>query len=465
MTKKKTVPKSKCFWKPENASKTKEKDDSVCSTEEQEPLNVDFTTEMWDALLTEDPTENWGFQGKQNEDERDEPQPLPISEIGDIILDAMTDEDILEELRCLEEEDREIEEIKEDFELPSNSNTTTHRADGLRKSVAEIIHGGVRKQSKRKYNNYWRMYLKYANERSQTETSDITVMHFFVDMLEKKKFGLGSVFSIYACVNAGFQREFGINLNQNKELMKLLINLTKYYQPTKTRILTEHEMEKVFTEIFDPKKHDDLLYLVTIALMYYGLLRQNEVHAIKVQDVTIVEDKKIIHVNFPNPTKSRARGFAFTIPPELYDVFITYLKQLRAKDRQTLANSQFLKNAQKSGIRKQNMGRDRHNIILKRISDYFGFDKRLTSHTWRRSAATILANSGISVLGLKRAGRWKNLESAEHYIEHSQPVLIDWMKRLSKHAREEKEEREEFGTDGEKIVAMMTVSLLHMFSS
>ena len=77
------------------------------------------------------------------------------------------------------------------------------------------------------------------------------------------------------------------------------------------------------------------------------------------------------------------------------------------------------------------MGKGRHAGILRRIESFLGLPPNsLTSHVWRRSAATELANSGISLLGLKRAGRWKNLASAEEYLEHSIPVQQDRVNRL-----------------------------------
>ena len=208
--------------------------------------------------------------------------------------------------------------------------------------------------------------------------------------------------------------------------------------------------------VFDPDDHEDLQGLITVSLMFFGLLRQSEVHTLKVKDITLVEDKRIVHVNFPNATKSRAHGLAFIILTHLYSHYEKYVKQLRAKDRATLADSQFLKNHIKNGLHYQNMGKDKHVWFLRKIEKFFGWPRCLTTHCWRRSAATVLANSGISVIGLKRAGRWKNLETAEHYLEHSAPVLDDRMNRLSGHKRGNDEM--EWGENGEKVASMMTVS-------
>ena len=55
---------------------------------------------------------------------------------------------------------------------------------------------------------------------------------------------------------------------------------------------------------------------------------------------------------------------------------------------------------------------------------------RFTVHSFRRSAATALAESGISVVGLCHAGRRKSLVTAQEYHEHSTFEKEDRVDRL-----------------------------------
>eukprot|EP00957_Ditylum_brightwellii_P016028 1207823-Ditylum_brightwellii.AAC.1 len=45
-------------------------------------------------------------------------------------------------------------------------------------------------------------------------------------------------------------------------------------------------------------------------------------------------------------------------------------------------------------------------------------EKSLTAHCGRRSGAVALADAGISIPNLKRAGRWASTLAVEEYIEH-----------------------------------------------
>ena len=134
-------------------------------------------------------------------------------------------------------------------------------------------------------------------------------------------------------------------------------------------------------------------------------------------------------MDFKDSIKSRARGFGFAAPPKTYDWFVTYISQIGKKkeSKVPIGEKKFLKNYSFKGKKRyQNMGRDRISSILRRIETFLGLDPlTLTVHIFRRTSETFLADSDISLLGLKRAGRWKSLTSAEEYIKHSRPVQED----------------------------------------
>ena len=100
--------------------------------------------------------------------------------------------------------------------------------------MATLAHCGSRRRTRTIYRRHWAMYVNYCRaEGNRGPTTEVMAIHFFVDILSRKKFGVSSVWSIYACVNSGMQREYGKNVNEMKELKKFLINLTKFYKPKK----------------------------------------------------------------------------------------------------------------------------------------------------------------------------------------------------------------------------------------
>ena len=291
-----------------------------------------------------------------------------------------------------------------DFEPKQGS----RRADGMRRDVASRCSSGSKKTTKAKYSLWWTRYVKYSRENDEREDKESTVCHYFHDSLNNRDFGVGSVWSIYACINSGMRTKYGMQMNKWCELRTMLVNITKYYIPKKSDIITKEQFKTLILLCFDPNNPSDLASIITISLMYCGLLRQSEVHEIRVEDVKVSKESDNIYVDFARPTKSRARGFGFMLPTFLTPYFKLYCSQLdrTGKHGKPLKTSQFLKNYNlRSKKRSQNMGKMKHFATLRKIELFLKLTpKSLTSQCWRRSAATELANSGISLLGLKRAG-------------------------------------------------------------
>ena len=91
----------------------------------------------------------------------------------------------------------------------------------------------------------------------------------------------------------------------------------------------------------------------------------------------------------------------------------------------------------KDGIRRENQGKNQEKR-LRFVERKLGYPEgSLTSHSFRRSGATKLADSGISLINLKKAGRWRSSTVSEGYIERSRARMVDQMKRLSMNNGEE----------------------------
>ena len=318
--------------------------------------------------------------------------------------------------------------------LPEQQDKTITGKDGLRKDIWDLIDQSMKESTKKKYTKYQQMYVDYWKKTNQDPLSEATYCHFFKDSIDNKLFGLGSVWSVYSCINHWAAKKFSENLNDFKRLRALLKALTKWYLPKKAGIIKAEDMDRLLRTL----NHDDpyeLQTLVWAALSYYGLLRKDEVTCVEVQDVHIDEEKDEIWTEFDRATKTRAEGFSFCLPGFLIPAFQEYIRQLGPNPDK---KSRFLKNMRsKDGIRKENQGKNQERRI-RFIERFLGYEEgSLTSHSFRRSGATQLANSGISLINLKKAGRWRSSTVAEGYIERSRARMLDQMKRLTTSVRRE----------------------------
>ena len=95
--------------------------------------------------------------------------------------------------------------------------------------------------------------------------------------------------------------------------------------------------------------------------------------------------------------------------------------------------TEFLKNWSNSKDgrgRKQNLGLNKLNGFSKVAAKLLGKEGNFTTHSFRRSGATALAESGISVVGLCNSGRWKSLVTAQEYHDDTEAQKRDRVERL-----------------------------------
>ena len=151
--------------------------------------------------------------------------------------------------------------------------------------------------------------------------------------------------------------------------------------------------------------------MVGSTLGLYGLLRSWETMTLQVKDILNGLDKTLpgdsFDVEYPYTTKTQKEGFYFEIPAKYRCFFQAYRLQLSEGCDQT---SRFLKNRHvRSKTRHQNLGikkiRGWANMFAKLLNLPFSVD--YSSHSFRRTGATILADAGIDMINLKRMGRWK----------------------------------------------------------
>ena len=129
---------------------------------------------------------------------------------------------------------------------------------------------------------------------------------------------------------------------------------------------------------------------------------------IEVDDVKVEKRglHNIIEVTFKHEQKRKNEGFTYYVPSKFAPMFSRYIGEL-CQDIVAKGNVQFLKNWNKIGKRRvQNTGKNNVNImhhagckILEKTH------KGYSSHCWRRSAATNLANAGVLLINLKQHGQ------------------------------------------------------------
>lgn len=120
-------------------------------------------------------------------------------------------------------------------------------------------------------------------------------------------------------------------------------------------------------------------------------------------------------INLPDTKTKRER--TFVVKGEYLDIVKKY-QALRPSNVPT--NKLFL-NYQNGKCTKQVIGRNKFAGFPKQIATFLELEnpENYTGHCFRRTSATLLADSGANLTMLKRHGGWKSDQVAEGYIEQS----------------------------------------------
>ena len=151
--------------------------------------------------------------------------------------------------------------------------------------------------------------------------------------------------------------------------------------------------------------------------MYYGLLCCSDVLKICYADAQF-DKKGRIEVSFDHARKRKNPGFTYLIPSLYGKLFQKYNKQLLES---ILPSDTYLRKYVKQfNCRKTVIGPRAVSKFVNICCEILHRDPvEYTGHAFRHSAATNLADAGVSFVNLKRHGQWKSDSVAEGYIANS----------------------------------------------
>ena len=272
-----------------------------------------------------------------------------------------------------------------------------------------------------RYQNLFKDFCKVNRIPVNKRYDDQMLVKFFASL--KNTYSPSTIWVIYSCVNRLFIAQEGKKLNDLPRLRIFLKNLSSRYVAKKSKVFSPEQIHTVLMNCMESKDPFDTIMGVGISVMYFGLLRARDVMNIQCQDVTCNEERKY-EVNFEHMRKRKNVGFTYTIPIFYSPLFAKYITQI---DESKMTSNRFLKNFNKrSGSRIQNCGINNIRKWIKKMCDMLHIDADgYTTHCFRRSAATNLADAGVSFINLKRHGQWQSDAVVEGYIANSKPMRLE----------------------------------------
>lgn len=151
----------------------------------------------------------------------------------------------------------------------------------------------------------------------------------------------------------------------------------------------------------------------------YGACRREELLKLSLEDIQDLGDS--VKITIPNTKTKIVRQFVIaqgnSADVDMLQLFRTYAVKRPADTK----HSRFFIGYRNGLCGKQAIGINTIGTMPKVIAEYLKLPspQEYTGHCFRRSSASILADTGVDISVLKRHGGWKSSTVAEGYVENS----------------------------------------------
>ena len=214
-----------------------------------------------------------------------------------------------------------------------------------------------------------------------------------------------------------------VDLKNFKKLTLMLKKNSKESAPQKkSKIFTKEQLVDFWDRA--PNTPDVVLDKLISQIGYFGLLRSGEIRKLQFEMFQLKEDSVWIYYDKVQKTTKDLHRFILPRIDE-YKLYMSYFEDPKGHFFRT-----YRKTLKRFIVTP--MGKNTIASAAKRIAKFLNLDPNgYGGHTWRRTGATELANSGASTIELKRAGRWKSDNVAHGYVDSSDPSKKRQAEQLS----------------------------------
>ncbi|XP_063972557.1 uncharacterized protein LOC135160192 [Diachasmimorpha longicaudata] len=262
-------------------------------------------------------------------------------------------------------------------------------------------------KSREKYQAIYKKFTSWRETNNKGPLSQEVLLDFFVELSEKMK--PSSLWSHYSMLKHTINSNDKIDISSYKKLNVFLKLQSTGFKSKQTKVLTPNDIERFLNEAPDNQ------FLATKVALIFGIIgacRRQELCNITMDDIE--DDGVMAFVTIPKTESDPERSF--TICGEFYNMYKKYFN-LRPRH---VGTKRFFVNYQNGKCTHQVIGINKFGSMPRTIASYLKLPnpESYTGHSFRRTSATLLADSGADLATLKRHGGWKS-KVARHFIEYS----------------------------------------------
>lgn len=264
-------------------------------------------------------------------------------------------------------------------------------------------------KSRQQYDIAYKRLIEWCKMKKVADkfTENILLAYFE----EKSKLWKAStLWSNFSMIKASLQIKNNVDISKYYKLIAFLKRKSVGYRPKKSKIFTSEQINTFLNEAPDTKY---LMIKVASIFGLFGACRREELCKLTLDDIEKSENSLLIHIL---ETKTNVRR-SFCIVGS----YMNYYHKYAALRPATVTHRRFFLNYVNDKCTVQPVGINTFGKIPTNIAEFLKLPdpKQFTGHCFRRSSASLLADSGANLITIKRHGGWKSSAVAEGYIEDS----------------------------------------------
>ncbi|KAJ8909322.1 hypothetical protein NQ315_016113 [Exocentrus adspersus] len=259
--------------------------------------------------------------------------------------------------------------------------------------------GILPKKSRKIYEAQYDTFVKWCCQRKLENVNEDVLLVFFLRR-NRKPFSFSTLWAHYS-------------------MLKTMLNVKKKYRrykPKNAKVLTLDQIDKFLLEVPDK---DFLMIKLALIFGVAGACRGKELHQLTISDVTDMDHALLVNVR--NTKNNVDRNFIINNSNKNGIDLIEVCRKYMALRKPETTHSRFFVRYEKSQCTVQAIGKNTFGKIPQKVAEYLNLPNSTlyTGHCFRRTSASLLADSGASIDVWKRHGGWKSASVAEGYIENS----------------------------------------------
>jgi site-specific recombinase XerD len=270
------------------------------------------------------------------------------------------------------------------------------------------------KDSANRYRKVMANYNEYCLNNAITNKLSGDSIYTYLNHLHETDMAPTTISTILSIIGRYFDLVHKIDLEGENPMIRNTLSLwSKNHTKKQARIFSLEEFHRYINIAPDDHKH--LPMKVAAIIEVNCSMRLNEAHNLVWNNISLGTTE--ININFKR-SKINQNQNCKIIDPIQINKFKTYVNCFRREDQ----NGRFFRylNVTMNGT-KANIGENSLGRFPSKIAKFLGLENpdEYTSHSFRRSSATMLVENGATLPQLKQHGGWKSDSAANVYIVNS----------------------------------------------